>query len=149
MGLNETSWKETALLMVPELMAPELTRTIDQAGTPYLLWFELWSLFKAAYNEPRNGSLIKRIYKYADWCEMQPRGATAVDDLLTCASVCFYEELPTCEPAREDMPNWFTEKDFRDMRDVFRYHFTDEEFEKIEADFAGRTFRGRDWDDLE
>jgi hypothetical protein len=144
MGLNQIRWKETAILLVPEL-----TEAITEADTPYSLWFELWDAFKAAYNEPRNSSLIARIYEYADWCETQPRGETADDDLLTCVSVCFFEEIPTCEPARDDMPNWFTEEDFKDMRDVFRYHFSDAEFEKIEAGFAGRTFRCPDQNGLE
>jgi hypothetical protein len=64
--------------------------------------------------------------------------------LLTVVSVCFLEEIPTCEPAWDDIPNWFTEEDVRGLRDVFRYHFTDTEYAKIEASLAGRTFRSPD-----
>ena len=75
MVLDQIKWKETATLLMPEL-----AEALTSADTPYSLWFVLWDTFKVAYNEPRNGSLIARIYKYADWCETQPRGETAAED---------------------------------------------------------------------
>lgn len=144
MGLEQTPWKETAIRVMPEHAT-----VLAEADTPYSLWIELWFLFEAAYREPRDVSLIERIYKYADWCELQPRGETADDDLLTCVSVCFYEHIPTCEAAREDLPNWFSKEDFINMRSVFRYFFNEDEFKKIEEEFVGRTFRTWEWDDPE
>jgi hypothetical protein len=134
--------------MVPELTMPEIAGRIAEAVTPYLLWFELWDLFKAAYSEPKNSSLIERIYKYASWCDVQPRGETADSDMLTCVAVCFYEEIPAFEPAREDMPNWFTEADFRAMRGVLSYKFTDDDYREIEKGFDGHAFRRKRFDHL-
>jgi hypothetical protein len=59
-------------------MLPELADNIDEAETPYLLWFDIRGAFEDAYQAtPRNESLIQRIYAYADWCARGPREASA------------------------------------------------------------------------
>jgi hypothetical protein len=136
MSLEQIPWRETALRAMPEY-----AEQIRGAETPYMLWMEIFPLFEAAYNEPRDISLIERIYKYAAWCETQLGGETAADDLATCIHVCFYEHIPQCEAARDDIPNWFTQEEFTAMRGTFSYTFTDEEYSKIEKGFDGRSFR--------
>ena len=130
------SWKDAALRCFPEF-----AERLREEDTPYLLWFELWSVFKSAYRGQVNRDLIARIYRFADWCAQQPRGVTASDDLMTCVAVCFFEEIPTYPPARDDMPNWFTRAEFVDMRDIFRYKLGPEEFSRFEAELLKRAFR--------
>jgi hypothetical protein len=46
------------------------------------------------------------------------------------------------------MPRWLTRDEFTGMRDVFRYHLSEEEFASFEAEFIdelkrkGRSYRG-------
>src|SRR5215469_566310 len=84
-------WRETA-----EAKFPELRDAVHEAENAYMLWFELRLAFERAYeSEPRNESMIRRVYEFANWCDKQPRGETAEDDLLTVVAVCFYEHLPS------------------------------------------------------
>ena len=79
-------WRGKALEMLPELKTE-----IQTAETPYLLWFELLAALKDAYVVPRNESLMRQIYLYADWCWRQP--AQKDIDLSNCVAVSFYEHL--------------------------------------------------------
>lgn len=120
-------WKQKA-----NDMFPELDSRIEEADTPYLLWFELLELFERAYDQsPRDESLINRIYQYSDWCLQQPQGQTAEDDLLTCVAVSFYSHIPTSPAALADMPRWFALEDVMQMKDTFSYLVGDVGFQMI------------------
>ena len=120
-------WRNQALKTFPELAS-----RFEHAETAYQLWFELLDAFKEAYEcNPRNESLIRKIYRYSDWCETQPRGQTADDDLLTCVCVCFYEKIPTFPPSRADMPRWWRPTDLDGDRNVFQYRLSDQEFANL------------------
>jgi hypothetical protein len=117
-------WREEA-----ERLLPELAENAREAETPYLLWFDIREGFENAYEQtPRNESLIRRVYHFASWCDTQPQGQTADDDLTTCVAVCFYEHIPQHPEARMDMPRWFSLRVFEGMEHVFRYHLSDGEF---------------------
>ena len=124
-------WHEKALEMFPELAS-----RFDADGSPYSLWLDLREAFEEAYDKtPPDESLIKRIYRYSDWCCEQPRGLSAEDDLLTCVSVSLYEHIPQHARARQDMPRWWESKDLDDGPDgtpnIFRYHLNAEQFEEL------------------
>ncbi len=125
------NWREKA-----EQMFPELAQGVREAETPYLLWSELFDAFECAYGPPRNESLIKRVYAYADWCIDLPQGETAEDDLSTCVAVSFYEHIPQHPDTRADMPRWFSLRDFLGMEKLFRYHLSDGEFEALKQHFV-------------
>ena len=112
---------------------PDLLDRLAGITAMYSLWNELSKIFKEAYGPPKNPDLISRIYAFARWCGDQPRGKTAEDDLLTCVSVCFLEEIPTMEAAIEDMPSWFTRAEVLNMKDTFSYHVGEVRFLKIIA----------------
>ena len=122
-------WREEAISRFPELS--ENLEEPDDIETPYMLWFELRNLFEKSYQPPRNEELIKRIYSYAEWCEKQPRGTTAEDDLPTCVYVCFYEHIPDNQYSLADMPRWFTRSEVLLMEKTFSYHVGEEGFRKI------------------
>ncbi len=124
------SWREKA-----EQIFPELADSVREAETPYLLWSDLYDAFEIAYGPPRDESLIKRVYGYADWCIDQRQGETAEDDLVTCVAVSFYEHIPQHAEARADMPRWFTLQDFLGMGKLFRYNLSDAEFEALKQHF--------------
>src|SRR5690348_8630316 len=102
----DSSWGREALNRFPELID-----RFDAVQSPYELWFELRNAFEEAYKPPRNEDLISRIYDYANWCGSQPEGKAAEDDLGTCVCTCFYEHIPECTAALEDMPRWFSKSD--------------------------------------
>jgi len=126
-------WREVAQRMLPELQSE-----IAEAETPMRLWIEIVFHFDAAYEEPRNESLIKRVYGYADWCLEQDIGERAQEHLPTCVVVCFWEHIPTCKAAREDMPRWFPYEEILANEHFFRYLLEDREWEELKELYAGK-----------
>jgi len=110
---------------------PELIDRFDFVASPYDLWIELLEAFRKAYKTPRDEDLISRIYGYATWCRLQPRGETAKDDLGTCVCVCFYEHIPESTEALEDMPRWFSRSDVLLMKKTFSNMVAEDGFQRI------------------
>jgi hypothetical protein len=117
-------WRAEALARLPEL-----SKKIETADSVMAFWNELWHVFEDAYKaEPPNESLIARVYAFADWCVAAPRGPDATHEPLTAASVCFYEEIPACKPARDDMPRWFTYDEVAQSKQVFQYMIGEQQY---------------------
>ena len=121
-------WQTVALSMLPELRSE-----IEEAQTPMALWVEIVYAFDEAYSEPRNDNFIERVYRFADWSLQQPEGETAAEHLPTCVVVCFWEHIPTYEPARNDMPRWISFEDLIANQQIFRHSLSDQEFEKVKG----------------
>ena len=130
MAISNDLWKTEATKRFPDLV-----EWFADADTPYLLWFELFDAFQQAYKNPRNQDLIRRIYAFAAWCESQPPGSTAADDLRTCVTVCFTEHIPTIPEALDDMPRWFTREEVERMKEVFIYQVGESGYTEIVARF--------------
>ena|SRR5437870_6656644 len=126
-------WREAAQRMLPEFQSE-----IAGAETPMGLWTEIIFHFDDAYEEPRNEDLIERIYGYADWCLEHDVGESAADHLPTCVAVCFWEHIPICKAAREDMPRWFSYEDFRANEHFFKYRLETEEWEELKQVYKGK-----------
>lgn len=114
-------------------MLPELQSEIEEAGTPMSLWGEIIFYFDEAYEEPRNEDFIYRVYAYADWCLAQDVGQTAEEHLPTCVAICFWEHIPTFEPARNDMSRWISFEDVMLNQNFFKYRLSDEEFDELKG----------------
>jgi len=110
---------------------PELIDRFDHVENPHELWFQLTDAFDEANKPPRNEDLIARIYAFAEWCCLQPQGATAEDDLGSCVCVCFYEHIPECPEALEDMPRWFSRSEVMQMKATFSYMVGEDGFGRI------------------
>lgn len=121
-------WRAVAINMLPELQSEA-----EESESPMGLWVEIVYKFDDAYEVPRNEDLIKRIYAYADWCLKQEGKPTAAEDLPTCVVTCFWEHIPTCKAARDDMPRWFSFDEIIANQHFFKYLITDEEFEELKA----------------
>lgn len=90
-------WREKA-----DELFPELTSRLDADDAPYSLWFELPEAFEEADDKtPPDESLIKRIYRYSNWCCERPRRETDLDD------------------GPDGRPN------------IFRHHLAPEQFEEL------------------
>ena len=108
---------------------PELRKTIESGDSVMRLWIDLLYDFDKAYErEPRNESLIARIYSFADWCVAAPRGPDASHDPLSAVAVCFYEHVPRQKRSRDDMPRWFLASEVEFGRSTFSYLLEPEEF---------------------
>lgn len=124
-------WRHTALQLLPEL-----AEEIREAETPYLLWIDLRLVFEAAYRSlPLEDSLIQRIYQFGRWCFSQPRGKSAEDDLLTCVFVCFFEHIPDCKAALDDVTRWLSSDDFAVLEGVFKETMTKKSFLSLSTHF--------------
>jgi hypothetical protein len=121
-------WREVAINMLPELQSEA-----GEAESPMSLWLEIVYKFDDAYESPRNEEFIKRVYAYADWCLEQKGGETASEHLPTCVVTCFWEHIPTCKSAREDMPRWFSFDEVMANEHFFKYLITEEEFEELKG----------------
>jgi hypothetical protein len=123
-----SDWLLKATELLPEMENEAGWEFID---SPMSLWHEIWWVFERAYEPPRDEGFIKRVYDFADWCSVQPRGCDASSDLLTCVAVCFYEHIPTHPAARADMPRWFKRDEVAQMRATFGYFLSAPEFEEL------------------
>jgi hypothetical protein len=130
-------WRREAIQRLPELR-----ETIASAHEIMALWVKLWHVFTDAYErEPRDESLIARIYSFADWCLQAPGRPDAGHDPPTAVIVGFYEDIPRCGPAREDMPRWFTYAEVSQNKHAFAYHIGDEAFEDLVRYMAANRHR--------
>jgi hypothetical protein len=122
-------WREVAIERLPELK-----EKIESAATVMALWDEIWFAFRDAYlQDPWNEPLIARVYSYADWCVRAPRNADVGHDPHTAVTVCFYEDIPTFKPARDDMPRWFSYADVLNSKSVFAYGISDDAYAELLA----------------
>lgn len=118
-------WRAEALTRLPERR-----EKINAAENVMALWDDIFrSAFVPAYRaEPPDESIISRVYSYADWCVLAPRGPDAAHDPLSAVMVCFYEEVPAFRPARDDIPRRFTREAVAESKSVFSYMIGGQEF---------------------
>lgn len=120
-------WRAQALKHLPELRD-----VITSSENVMALWIELQFAFEKAYRaDPPDESLIACIYAFADWCIQAPRGPDAGHDPLSAVTTCFYEDIPTLKPARDDMPRWFPYSEVAENRRIFSYMIGDQEFDAL------------------
>jgi hypothetical protein len=115
---------------------PELAETLPLDDGATILSLELWWLLCKAYVEPRNDSLIERIYGFFRWCVEQTETAPENQrDHFASAVITFLEELPTDPNVRADMPRWFTRRENHDNRHVFTYLIGEDDYLRLLALF--------------
>lgn len=132
-------WRAEALKYFPDLQ-----KTIASVDNVMALWLELHLAFEAAYQtNPRNEALIARVYAYADWCMQTPRSSDPSHDPSTAVALAFYEHIPACSPARDDMPRWFRYEEIVQDRAIFSYHIGDQDYNELLAYMAQNKHRYR------
>jgi hypothetical protein len=120
-------WRHTALEMIPGLHT-----VIANAANIMDLWIRLDSELERAYGtEPRNEDIIGGIYRYAVWCRTRSGSA----DACTAVQLAFYEHLPTRPKVRADLPNRISESEFEQLKDLFRYFLSTQDFEAFSQEF--------------
>jgi hypothetical protein len=120
-------WRAEALQRLPELR-----QIIDSAHEIMALWINLHLEFvRACEKVPHDESLISRIYSFADWCTHAKRGTDAGRDPLTAVNIAFFEDIPLCKPACEDMPRWVTFDEVAEAKEIFSYHIGEEQYRAL------------------
>lgn len=107
---------------------PGMRKQIERASSITSLWIELTSPFLDAYSEPRDESLILRVYQFADYCIHLPRVADIGFDSFTAVWIGFFEWLPFHKATRDDMPRWLTYEEVRDGEKIFKNLIGDESY---------------------
>lgn len=120
------AWRREAIKRLPEFQK-EIARAESVMG----LWIELGYHFQRAYRDPRDDSLIERIYSYADWCTAAPGTHDAGTDPFTAVACAFYEHIPQSAAARDDMPRWFTHQQVLDSTEIFSRFLEPAEFQAL------------------
>lgn len=132
-----SAWKRVALEKLPEYR-----RLIDTSDSPMALWIELHLKFEDSYRvKPLDEDLVRRFFEYARWCWQGPVKNGYLSDAGTAVACAFYEHLPQSDSIRRDLPRWLTRVEFFDLRDVFRYHLSELEFEDFKKSFLAATER--------
>jgi hypothetical protein len=126
-GRTMARWRAEALKRLPELK-----EAIESAHEIMAVWIDIRFAFERAYaKEPRDESLISRIYSFADWCENARPNPDAGRDPVTSVVVAFYEDIPTIPAARDDMPRWFSFLEVAENKPVFSHHIGEEGFGQL------------------
>jgi hypothetical protein len=110
-------------------LLPEYRSVIEAADNPMALWIELlWPCENAHHG--RDEDTIRRFYAFARSCWQSPDA-----DVRSAVACAFYEHLPTKAAMRRDMPRLFSQSDFTELREVFRYHLSPDEAVEFEREF--------------
>jgi len=124
-------WRDEALARFPELRAE-----IAAIETPMELWIELEFACEDAYEEPRNDSLIERIYSFADWSFDHRRDPRPEWDLPTAVCISFLESIVTTPSGRADLHRWWTLEDVLASKDLLSHLLDEAEWEELVASFG-------------
>lgn len=132
------TWLDKALELFPEFEA-EIDQNLSYSLGPTGLWNDLYMKLEDAYQEqPINEDLIGRIYDYAAWCLQQPQTGDVETDLSSAVAVGLIEDLPRDERVAGDLYRWVSVETFEGCKELFRYHLSEEEYEKLHREFMSK-----------
>jgi len=130
-------WLSKAVEYLPEL-EDLITEPHPMPGAMGL-WIEIYLKLVDAYDEvPINDDLIRRIYDFADWCLKQPGTSDLETDLSSAVAIAFIEDLPLDKRITEDLHRWMSIESFKGFEHLFRYHLSEQEYQKLAGDFLAR-----------
>jgi hypothetical protein len=113
-------------------LLPALNKEINAAQNTVELWIELEMALAKAYQMDDN-LFIDKLFKYMQWCfdhlEELPKGKE--DDMYRSIIVTVIENLPTTKKAWPDIPKYFSQKTFKELKYAFCYHISENDYEEI------------------
>ena len=124
---------------------PDLRELIEQESGPMGLWIELYHTLLISYEKkPIDDERIGRIYDYAAWCFDQPETGSVETDPSSAVAVSFVEDIPLNQSISDDLHRWMSVESFDGFENLFRYHLSDEQYQKFATDFREkkRQFKG-------
>ena len=84
-------------------------------------------------------AIVERVVAFARWCESQPRGKDAGDDLLTIFVVGFYEHLFDSPSTRRILPHLISRDDLTRNADYLRQWVGAENYERALQEYGRGT----------
>jgi hypothetical protein len=102
----------------------------DNANEPYTLVTMLAKWLGRVSAETITNELVKRVQAFTRWCEDQPRGETAADDILTILVLGFYEQLFATEHTRALLPRIVSKEEFEQNAEYLKDRVGAENYEK-------------------
>jgi hypothetical protein len=110
---------------------PEVQSRISEGDEelPYLLMGYLADWLKEL-GDAVTPAITERVVAFARWCENQPRGKDAGDDLLTVFVVGFYEHLFGSASTRHLLPHLVSRADLTRNADYLRQWIGAENYER-------------------
>ncbi len=74
---------------------PEISSSIHEGDEdlPYVMMGYIAEWLSEQYPHHKDPSIAQRLSLFCQWCESQPQGKTAADDILTILCVALYEKL--------------------------------------------------------
>jgi hypothetical protein len=118
----------------PELR--ELSSEGDEA-LPYVLMSNLVRFLEARSIPVLPAALIGRVLEFNFWCQQQPRGDNAGDDVLTILVVGFYEPAIESETLRGLVPQLIAKSDMVDNKDYLVRWVGQENYDRAIALYSG------------
>lgn len=100
---------------------PEFFSTVYDGDKelPYMMMVNLASWLKEI-PAPLNPVLVGNIVKFARWCESQPRGTGAENDMLTIFAVGFLEELFDSDATQALLPVLMSKEELHENSDYLK-----------------------------
>ena len=110
---------------------PEIRDRLQQdTDFPYLMMGSLAHWLEGQEPQWLTSELGTRVIAFTKWCEEQPRGDNARDDLLTILVVGFYEELFKLPRAGVLLPKLIPREDIVRNEDYFKTWVGEEAYAK-------------------
>jgi hypothetical protein len=111
---------------------PEIRNRLSEGDQelPYLLVGYLADWLKETPSDEITPALVKRVVEFTRWCEGQPSGRDAGDDIPTIMVVGFYEKLFEHESTRLLIPHLMPREHVTRNADYLRQWVGDENYEK-------------------
>jgi len=119
-----SAWRRVALEMLPEYR-----ENIAHAENPMGLWVEIDFYFRDAF-EAGDDDLVRRFFRYAERC--LDTAKPEATDASTAAWCAFYEHIPRVAGLSEQLHRFMPRNRFVQVRDAFRYHISQEEFDRLQ-----------------
>jgi hypothetical protein len=95
---------------------------------PYVMMGHIADWLSEKRPHQSDPSIAKRLSSFCEWCESQPEGKTASDDILTILCVAFYEKLIERPAIRSLVPHVISRSIFMQNKDYFISHCGAESF---------------------
>jgi hypothetical protein len=117
-------WRECGILMIPE-MKPAIESAVNLADLWVSLQMECESACKSG-----DIQLAKKVFDFAWYCVRSKD-----DDLASMTAVAFYEHVPTMLNVKNHLIEFFTESQFDDFSELFKYFLNPIQHERLLHEF--------------
>jgi hypothetical protein len=103
--------------------------TGDDAEVPYVVMGSVIDWLKGIGTPEFAPEIVQRVTEFTKWCEAQPRGDSAANDVYTILVVAFYEELFRSDAVRCLLPHILTKDELIKNAEYLKAWVSDEYFQ--------------------